>query len=135
MVNYARRHSLELPLVEEDRISTGTDALRFAELEDEDVTMRMRVIAASLVASHLGDACGGIRLDVATPLTFEWDGILALWSNYTVLDRHRAIQRGGYSIEQVIAIVEKAMNEDGQVTEIKWWWDFDNDVNVLTTPN
>ncbi|KAI0311231.1 hypothetical protein OF83DRAFT_1151749 [Amylostereum chailletii] len=135
MVNYARRHSLELPLVEEDRISHGTDALRTAEVKDEDVTWRMRVIAAELVARHLGHACGGIFLHIGSPFTFEWDGILALWSNYDMLDRHGRMRARGHTLEEVTAIIGKAMNEDGQETKIQWWWDFQNDVNVYTTPN
>ncbi|KAI0311229.1 hypothetical protein OF83DRAFT_775313 [Amylostereum chailletii] len=134
MVNYARRHSLELELVEEDRISHGTDALRFAEVKDEDVTWRMEVIAAELVARHLGHACGGIKLHIGSPLSFEWDGILALWTNYDMYEQHRWMGIRGYTLKEVVAIIH-AMNEDGHKTEIKWWWDFQNDVNVFTTLN
>ncbi|KAI0311228.1 hypothetical protein OF83DRAFT_1069144 [Amylostereum chailletii] len=129
LANYARRHALEHWLSEIDRISLGTDAIRFAEFKDEDFTMPVMMLCSTVVINHLEAACGDIRLDVGTPLSFEWDGIVAFWSNYTMEARLEELKRGKPStLEEVVAIVGKAMNEDGHETELKWWWDFQNDV-------
>ena len=61
----------------------------------------------------------------------DWDGIVALWSNYDAKERYAMC----YNYEEVVDVLKSAMNEgDGPESKLQWWFDWDNDVVCVIYP-
>nr|VWP01428.1 Neutral alpha-glucosidase AB [Ganoderma boninense] len=132
-LEYARRHSLKIEIVEADREAfDGREVLDFSEtddtwMEDEEIASFLICASRSLMMEDLRRRCG-LLLEVGRPFTFEWDGLVSLWSNYDIREQFRLCGRSKY--DKVIKILEEAMNEGKQYPDsfCEWWFDWNNDV-------
>ncbi|PIL31239.1 hypothetical protein GSI_05937 [Ganoderma sinense ZZ0214-1] len=135
-LEYARRHSLKIEIVEADREAfDGREVLDFSEtddtwLEDEEIASFLICASQSLMMEDLRSRCG-LQLDVGRPFTYDWDGLVSLWSNYDIRDKFRFCGRSNYG--KVMKILEEAMNEGKQQPDSfgQWWYDWDNAVGVF----
>ena len=133
-LEYARRHSLKIEIVEADREAfDGREELDFSEtddtwLEDEEIASFLFCASQSLMMEDLRSRCGLSQLEVGRPFTYDWDGLVSLWSNYDIRDKFRLCGRSKY--EKVMRILEEAMNEGKQHPDSfgRWWFDWDNRV-------
>ena len=129
-IDYAKRHHLTIELAEEDREAFGGKTVfDFGDVNDShfaDPDLRHFVVVGSrhLMFKQLSRKCG-MHLHSGHPFSLEWDGIIALWSNYDVKERWRMC----YNFDDVVEILTSAMNEgDGPESKLQWWFDWDNDV-------
>ena len=132
-LEYARRHSLTIEIVEADREAfDGREVLDFSEtddtwLEDEEIASFLMCASQSLMMEDLRHRCG-LQLEVGRPFTYEWDGLVSLWSNYDIREKFRFCGRNKY--EKIMKILEEAMNEGKQHPDSvgEWWFDWNNEV-------
>ena len=132
-LEYARRHSLKIEIVEADREAfDGREVLDFSEtddtwMEDEEIASFLICASESLMIEDLQSRCG-LLLDAGCPFTYEWDSLVCLWSNYDIREQFRLCGRSKY--DKAIKILEEAMNEGKQYPDsfCEWWFDWDNEV-------
>lgn len=129
-LDYARRHHLKIKLADEDvEAFGGREELDFADvddswLQDRDMWLFAMAVSRTLMLADLSRRCG-FSLDLGRPFSLEWDGIISLWSNYTVEERWLAC--GDH--EHVLAVLNSAMNEvEGNNSKAQWWFDWNNDL-------
>ncbi len=128
-LDYARRHHLKLKLVGEDiEAFNGREELDFADiddswLQDRDMWLFAMGVSRTLMLADLSRRCG-FSLARGRPFSLKWDGIVSLWSNYTVEERWMACA----DHEHVLAVLNDAMNEvEGHNSKAQWWYDWNND--------
>ena len=129
-LDYARRHHLKIKLVGDDiEAFGGREELDFADVDDSwlqerDSWVFVMAVSRSLMLQDLSRRCG-FSLDAGRPFSLEWDGIISLWSNYTIEERWLACP--GH--EEVLRVLEEAMNEvEGHNSKVQWWFDWNNDI-------
>ncbi|RPD54213.1 hypothetical protein L227DRAFT_354422 [Lentinus tigrinus ALCF2SS1-6] len=134
-IDYARRHHFTVPLMEDERdVFGGKEVFDFSEINeshfaDPEVAHFIVVASRHFMLKDLSDKCG-LQLQSGRPFSLEWDGIVALWSNYDVKERYPLC----YDYDEVVDILTSAMNEgDGPKSKLQWWFDWDNDVGVFTS--
>ncbi|KAI1790990.1 hypothetical protein LXA43DRAFT_1013970 [Ganoderma leucocontextum] len=135
-LEYARRHALKIDIDEEDREAfDGREVLDFSEtddtwLEDEEIASFLTCASQTLMIEDLGHRCG-LRLEIGSPFTYDWDGLVSLWSNYTIQEKFRVCGHGKFG--KVMKILEEAMNEGKQHPDSfgEWWFDWNNEVGVF----
>ncbi|TFK83530.1 hypothetical protein K466DRAFT_528721 [Polyporus arcularius HHB13444] len=132
-VDYAKRHRLTIELVDEDREAfDGKEVFDFGDVDDKlmsnpDLRRFVNIASQYLMVEDLSKRCR-MRLQSGRPFCLEWDGIVALWSNFDVKERYARC----YNYDAVVETLTSAMNEgDGPESKLQWWYDWDNDVGVL----
>lgn len=131
MVEYARRHSLAFQPPKNLRAALKCDEeFNFADLADkhyrnEDLMTGLESIANILVLTKL-TSLTGVQLSIGRPLSLEYPCMLVMWTNYNIEERYEPLDALGM-IENAVAILNEAMNEE-QPTKLRWWWSWDNDV-------
>nr|VWP01059.1 Cytochrome P450 51 [Ganoderma boninense] len=132
-LDYARRHHLKLKLIDEDIDAFGgREELDFADVDDtwlqeRDSWVFAMGVSRSLMLRDLSQRCG-FSLDAGRPFSLEWDGIISLWSNYTIEERYMACP----DHEEVLRVLEEAMNEvEGHNSKVQWWFDWNNDLGAI----
>ena len=91
-LEYSMRHRLEIELAEEDmHLFGGKTVFNLADLEEThlgnpDLEVFLSTTAAFMMIKDLSAKCG-MPLVCGRPFSEEWDGIVALWSNYDIKDR------------------------------------------------
>ena len=135
-IDYAIRHRLTVPLIGEVReVFGGKEVFDFGDVDDShfaDPELRHFIVIASqhFMLRDLSDKCG-MRLQSGSPFSLDWDGIVALWSNYDAKERYAIC----YNYEEVVDVLRSAMNEgDGPESKLQWWFDWDNDVVCVICP-
>ncbi|KAI0746334.1 hypothetical protein C8Q80DRAFT_1219822 [Daedaleopsis nitida] len=141
LVDYAKRHNLTYELTPESLVRAalgGSDGLRFADLTDEHYRTEplmdfIRGIARRVVLSKLIRATG-LLLDTGRPLSLEWPSMLVMYTNYDVEEQYAPLEQMD-NYDQVLEILDKAMNDDPAAPRLEpmWWWSWNNDVGVLSS--
>ncbi|KAM5539915.1 hypothetical protein V8D89_006418 [Ganoderma adspersum] len=135
-LEYARRHALKIDIAEEDRDSfDGREVLDFSEtddtwLEDEDLAVFLKSASEMLMVEDLSRRCG-FFLEVGSPFTYDWDGLVSLWSNYNISEKFK--ECGPHNFDKAKTILTEAMNEGKQHPDsfMEWWFDWNNEVGVF----
>ncbi len=135
-IDYAKRHRLKVQLDEDEREAFGgKEVFHFGDVDDNlmsDPEFRHFVIVASrfFMIEDLSKRCG-FPLKRGRPFSLEWDGIIALWSNFDVKERYAMC----CNYDKVVEALTAAMNEgDGPESKLQWWYDWDNDVVRFILP-
>ncbi|TFK83701.1 hypothetical protein K466DRAFT_449097, partial [Polyporus arcularius HHB13444] len=124
IIEYARRHHLVYPKTEYNREAFGgIDEFHFDQLTDDDLKNESKM--PGLVIMKLIKATG-LHLERGRSFTFEYDDMLALYSNRTI-EEHIAIPELLGLFDKGKAIIHAAMNEGttGNEVELRWWWSWD----------
>lgn len=134
-LDYCKRHLLEIELAEEDMQYFGGKAVfNLADVDEThlsnpDLRVFLFTTAAFMMIKDLSAKCG-MPLLCGRPFSQEWDGIVALWSNYDIKDRILMCSH----FQTVVDTLSAGMNEEGHVSKPQWWFDWDNDVVSVTSP-
>ena len=96
-------------------------------LEDEDLAVFLKSASEMLMVEDLSRRCGFL-LEVGSPFTYDWDGLVSLWSNYNISEKFR--ECGPDNFDKVKVILTEAMNEGKQHPDsfMEWWFDWNNEV-------
>ncbi len=128
-LRYAKRHHLTVEIdPEETCLFDDKDVFDFADIEDRhladhDLREFFLSMAPFLMLVDLTHKCK-MPLEEGRPFALQWDGIIALWSNYNIRERYRLCP----DYEKVVEILREAMNDEEQTSKLQWWFDWDNDV-------
>ncbi|KAI0755596.1 hypothetical protein C8Q74DRAFT_1459650 [Fomes fomentarius] len=114
-LRYAKRHHLTVEIdLEETWMFDGEDVFDFADIEDRhlaDPDMREFF--------DLKRRCK-MPLDQDSPFALEWDGIIALWSNYNIRERYQLCP----DYDKVVEILREALNGEEKTSTLQWWFDW-----------
>ncbi len=132
-LEYARRHALTIEIHEDERDAfEGREVLDFSEtddswLEDEDLAVFLKSASEMMMVRDLSRRCG-FRLELGSPFTDDWDGLVSLWSNYNIAEKFKQCGRNNHG--KVTTILTEAMNEGKQHPDSfgEWWFDWNNEV-------
>lgn len=75
-----------------------------------------------LAARHMEIRCG-LTSHIARPFSLRWDGMLSMWSNYDMDERHSKLVRTRKRFRDVVAKLKEAMHEGGQENDVEWWYE------------
>ncbi|KAI0752156.1 hypothetical protein C8Q74DRAFT_1452698 [Fomes fomentarius] len=131
-LRYAKRHHLTIEIhPEETSEFDDKDVFDFADIEDRhlanpELREFFESMAPFLMRLDLRSKCK-MPLEQGRPFALQWNGIIALWSNYNIRERYQLCP----NYEKVVEILREAMNDEEQTSKLQWWFDWDNDVGVF----